>query len=106
MPAPYERGQPLAWIEIDPDGLRVHRATVDTIETSPTADRWTITTDRGSTTVDATGIGADAVPLDPDIAEDLYIYGDGYLVTPTAIDLGHSLDENSSVDLGDDLGPA
>ncbi len=106
MPAPYEQGQALAWIEIDPDGLRVHSATVDTIEPSPTANRWTITTDRGTTIVDANGIGADAVPLDPDIADDLYVYGDGYLVTPTAIDLGLSLDEDSSVDLGDDLGPA
>ena len=106
MPAPYEQGQTLAWIEIDPDGLRVHRATVDTIEPTPAADRWTITTDRGTTTVDATGAGPDAVPLEPDIAEDLYVYGDGYLVTPTAIDLDRSLDEDTSVDLGDDLGSA
>jgi hypothetical protein len=104
MPAPYEQGQPVAWIEIDTEGLRVHRATVDTVEPSPAADRWTITTDRGTTTVDATGIGPDAVPLEPDIAEDLYVYGDGYLVTSTLIGMELAADIDSGVDEGDDLG--
>jgi len=61
-------------MEIDPDGLRVHRATVETIQRSPAPDRWSVTTDRGTTTVDNTGIGSVAVPLDPNIQADLYIY--------------------------------
>ena len=104
MSAPFEPGNTVAWMEIDPDGLRVHRATVQTIQRSTAPDRWSVTTDRGTTTVDNTGVGSAAVPLDPDIQADLYIHGDGYLVTSTSIGLESSTEENSSLERGDDLG--
>jgi hypothetical protein len=83
MTPPYQHGHPVAWIETDPQGVRVHRASINTIEPALEPDHWLITTDRGTTAVDQTGVGSNAVPLDPDIAEDLHVYGDGYLVTST-----------------------
>jgi hypothetical protein len=104
MSAPFEPGNTVVWMEIDPDGLRVHRATVQTIQRSPAPDRWSVTTDRGTTTVDNTGVGSKAVPLDPDIQADLYVHGDGYLVTSTSIGLESSTEQDSSNERGDDLG--
>jgi hypothetical protein len=106
MTPPYQHGHPVAWIETDPQGVRVHRASINTIEPALEPDHWLITTDRGTTAVDQTGVGSNAVPLDPDIAEDLHVYGDGYLVTSTLIELDLGADEDSSLDQGDDLGHA
>jgi hypothetical protein len=103
MSAPFEPGNTLVWMEIDPDGLRVHRATVQTIQRSTEPDRWSVTTDRGTTTVDNTGVGSVAVPLDPDIQADLYIHGDGYLVTSTSIGVESSPEQDSSIERGEDL---
>jgi hypothetical protein len=103
MTAPYSPGQTLAWLETDPDGLRVHRATVAAVEPSGEGDHWKIRTDRGLTTVDDMGAGARILPLDPEIETELYIHGDGYLVRPTAIELHRTIDEDASLDLGDDL---
>jgi hypothetical protein len=103
MSAPFEPGNTVVWMEIDPDGLRVHRATVETIQRSPAPDRWSVTTDRGTTTVDNTGVGSVAVPLDPDIQADLYIHGDGYLVTSTSIGVESSPEQDSSIERGEDL---
>jgi hypothetical protein len=103
MSAPFELGTTVVWMEIDPNGLRVHRARVETIH--PAApDRWSVTTDRGTTTVDNTGVGSVAVPLDPDIQADLYVHGDGYLVTSTSIGLESSTEQDSSLERGDDRG--
>jgi hypothetical protein len=92
------------------DGDRLRRpagAPVDgeTIQRSAAApDRWSVTTDRGTTTVDNTGAGSAVVPLDLDIQADLYLHGDGYLVTSTSIGLESSTEEDSSIERGDDLG--
>jgi hypothetical protein len=105
MSAPFEPGNTVVWMEIDPDGLRVHRATVQTIQHAEAApDQWSVTTDRGTTTVDNTGVGSVAVPLDPDIQADLYVHGDGYLVTSTSIGLESSTEQDSCLERGDDLG--
>jgi hypothetical protein len=104
MSAPFEPGNTVVWMEIDPNGLRVHRATVETIQRAEAPNRWSVTTDRGTTTVDNTGIGSAAVPLDPDIQADLYLHGDGYLVTPTSIGLESSTEQDSTLERGDDLG--
>jgi hypothetical protein len=104
MTAPYSPGQTLAWLETDPDGLRVHRATVAAVEPSGEPDHWKIRTDRGLTTVDDMGAGARTLPLDPEIETELYIHGDGYLVRPTVIELDRAIAEDTSLDLGDDLG--
>ena len=104
MTAPYSPGQALAWLEPDPEGLRVHRATIADVTPSTEPDHWTITTDRGHTTVDNTGTSARAVPLDSEIETELYIHGDTYLVAPTVIELERARDEDSTLDLGDDLG--
>jgi hypothetical protein len=104
MTAPYSPGQALAWLEPDPDGLRVHRASITDIAPSTEPGEWTITTDRGHTTVDTTGTSARAVPLDSEIETELYIHGDSYLVVPAVIELDRALDSDSTLDLGDDLG--
>jgi len=104
MSAPFEPGNTLVWMEIDRDGLRVHRAIVETIDRGTAPSRWSVTTDRGTATVDEAGVGPVAVPLDSDIEADLYVYGDGYLVTSTAIGIEASADQDSSRDRGDDLG--
>jgi hypothetical protein len=104
MSAPFEPGNTVVWMEIDPDGLRVHRATVQTIQRADAPDRWSVTTDRGTTTVDNTGVGSAVVPLDPDIQADLYVHGDGYLVTSTSIGVESSTGQDSSIERGDDLG--
>jgi hypothetical protein len=104
MAAPYRNEHALAWIESDPEGVRVHRASIITIEPAPEPDHWLITTDRGTTIVDHAGISSNAVPLDPEIADDLYVYGDGYLVTSTLIELDLGANAESSLDQGDDLG--
>jgi len=104
MSAPFEPGNTLAWVEIDPDGLRVHRAAVETIDRGTAPNRWSVTTDRGTAIVDEAGVGSVAVPLDSDIEADLYVYGDGYLVTSTAIGIEAPADQDSSRDRGDDLG--
>jgi hypothetical protein len=91
MAAPYERGQQVAYIETDPDGLRVHRATVTNIQALEWG-RWAVQTDWGFSAVDAQGIGAELVPLDPEIEAEMFVLGDGYLVTAARVDLERSLD--------------
>jgi hypothetical protein len=81
-----------------------HRATVETIQRAPAPDRWSATTDCGKTTVDNTGVGYVAVPLDTDIQADLYIYGDGYLVTSTSMRVESSTEQECSLERGDDCG--
>jgi hypothetical protein len=77
---------------------------VQTIQRAAAPDRWSVTTDRGTTSVDNTGIGSAVVPLDPDIQADLYLHGDGYLVTSTSIGVESSTEQDSSFERGDDLG--
>lgn len=103
MAPPYTPGQTLAWLDADPEGVRVHRATVLSIEQADQPERWTVSTERGLAIVDRAGVGAHAVALDTDIQTELYIRGDGYLVDPTHIELAHTLDQTSCLDLGDDL---
>jgi hypothetical protein len=93
----------LAWLDIDPEGVRVHRATVESIEPASTPSHWRVAADRGITTVDASGVGPEVVPLDPDIDADLYVYGDGFLVTSTMIGMEQSADADTAIDRGDDL---
>jgi hypothetical protein len=45
-----------------------------------------------------------ALPLDPDIQADLYVHGDGYLVTSTSIGLESSTEQDNSLERGDDRG--
>jgi hypothetical protein len=102
MAKPYATGHPMIWLENDPDGVRIHHATVTSIEPSTQPDTWKVTTNLGTATVDHDGIGAHALPLDDFLATELYIKGDGYLITPSLIE--HTLDADNSLDLGDDLG--
>jgi hypothetical protein len=89
---------------VGPSGLRVHRATVRTIQRAAAPNRWSVTTDRGTTTVDNTGVGSAVVPLDPDIQADLYLHGDGYLVTSTSIGVESSTEQDSTLERDDDRG--
>ncbi|MGQ0480445.1 MAG: hypothetical protein ACT4O0_05370 [Pseudonocardia sp.] len=110
MNRPYSAGQNLAWLDPHPDGIRLHRATV--IHIQPAAeqtDRWNISTDRGDATVDHTGHSGHILPIDTDIATELYIRGDGYLIHPTLIEHRQTIERDiheldHSADNGDDLG--
>lgn len=109
MSQPYTPGETLAWVDSDPEGIRLYRATVLHIE--PTEHgRWAVTTDRGDGTVDHTGNSGHILPLDVDIAADLYLRGEGYLIHPTLTDShltverdGYEHDESLDAEYGDDL---
>jgi hypothetical protein len=45
-----------------------------------------------------------AIPLDPDIQADLYLHGDGYLVTSTSIGVESSTEQDSTLERDDDRG--
>jgi hypothetical protein len=97
---PYSPGQALAWLDPDPDGIRVHRATVIHIEpAAEQIDHWHVTTDRGDATVDESGSSGHVLPIDTDIAGELWERGDGYLIHPTFAD-HHRTVERDIHDLG------
>jgi len=114
MAPPYTHGQTLAWLSLDPDGVRVQRATVRRVE--PTETGWRVTTDHGIAAVDHAGVGATAVPIDAEIETALYIHRDSYLVRATTMELERTLDQeyelgqdtalnrDSALDVDDDLG--
>jgi hypothetical protein len=105
MTRPYEPGHPIVWIETDPHGVRVHRTTVESIQQATEPDTWSVTTARGTETVNETGIGVRALPLDDELEAELHIKGEGYDVTATYVDLVPYLDEDSALAVGgDDLG--
>ncbi len=109
MNRPYSAGQNLAWLDPHPDGIRLHRATVIHIQPADQANRWNISTDRGDATVDHTGHSGHILPIGPDIATELYIRGDGYLIHPTIIEHRQTIERDGhdlglSADNGDDLG--
>ena len=105
MARPYNPGHPVAWIETDTYGVRIHRTTIEAIQQATDPDTWAVTTARGTEIVDEAGIGVRAVPLDDFLEAELHIKGDGYLISGTFIDLTHTLDEDSTLELGgDDLG--
>jgi hypothetical protein len=107
---PYNAGQNVAWLDPHPDGIRLHRATVIHVEPAPSeTNHWHITTDRGDATVDQTGSSGHVIPIDTDIATELYIRGDGYLIHPTVIEHRQTIERdtyelNLNADHGDDLG--
>lgn len=114
MRQPFRPGQTVAWLEPDSKGIRVHRATVLHIEPTKEPHHWHLATDRGHATVNHDGESAKVVPIDTEIAADLYTRGDGYLVQPTltdglqivhqrARDLDTDIDLGIDADRGDDL---
>jgi|SRR5581483_2885063 len=110
MAPPYAPGNRVAWIDTDPEGIRVHRATVVQIDAASQRGRWLVTTDRGSAVVDPSGQSGHILPIDADIATELYLKGDGFLVRPTASDQQQVYEQHSTaatldheMDLGDDL---
>lgn len=112
MAPPYTQGQTLAWLSADPEGIRVHRAVVQTVEPDADDAHWRIVTDRGAAIVDATGQAGHVLPLDADIERELYIRGDSYLVQATHIDLARDrdltqdggLEQDHALDLDDGYG--
>lgn len=110
MTPPYSPGQTLAWLDIHAEGVRLHQATVIHIESATADSRWLINTDRGDSTVDQTGNSGRVLPMDSEIATELYVRGDGYLIRSTTMDQLHvleqerqGLDVGLDTDLGDDL---
>jgi hypothetical protein len=85
MASPYARGDTVAWLSIDPEGMRVHRAEVLGIE--PEADGWRVSTTHGTEHVDMRGEGSALVPSDEEIATELAQRGDGFLVRSTTQDI-------------------
>jgi hypothetical protein len=116
MSPPYVPGQSLAWLTAETEGIRVHRAVVQAIEPAEDGVGWKVTTDWGVATVDDEGVTGRVVPIDDEIARELYVHGGDYLVRPTYIDLprdlerirahdeGTSLDQDQSLDLDDGYG--
>ena len=108
MNRPYTPGQSLAWLDPVPDGVRVYRATVLDIQPATDPDHWSITTDRGHAIVDQTGNSGRVLPIDTDIAKELWARNDGYLVHPTLSDHHRTVERDIydlglNSDLGDDL---
>lgn len=110
MKPPYSPNEHLAWIDPDPDGIRVYQATVIHVSAATKPQHWLVRTDRGSAVVDQNGESGHIVPIDIDIATELYLKGDGYLILPTLIDQQHTFERHSNsagldhdTDLGDDL---
>lgn len=117
MPPPYKPGQFLAWVQPDPEGVRVHRALVRDIEPAD-ATHWRVTTDRGTALVDDAGHAGHVLPIDADIARELWAHDGDWLVRPTYLDHAqdisrtrdishirdHSHDSDESLDLDDGYG--
>jgi hypothetical protein len=92
MAPPYGRGDTVAWLSIDPEGMRVHRAEVLGIE--PEADGWRVSTTHGTEHVDMRGEGPALVPSDEEIATEFAQRGDGFLVRSTMQDIEQTLDRS------------
>lgn len=86
MTRPLEPGQQVAWLEVHDSGMRVYRATVESIEPSIEQDQWIVTTDYGDALVDAEGVGTYTVPVDQQIAQEFERRGDGFVIEPTTYD--------------------
>jgi hypothetical protein len=93
MDAPFERGQSVAWLEFDPEGMRVFRAEVTGVSRETYAT-WLISTTHGQERVNDRGEGPKLVPVDADIADDFVRRGDGFLVRSTTHDIEQSLDQS------------
>jgi hypothetical protein len=94
----------------EPDGVRVHRAVVRAVERTDKS-RWRVTTDHGTALVDRSGNAGCVIPMDVEIARELYLHGGAeYLVRATLVDQvrdldrDHALDGDRYQDRGDDLG--
>jgi hypothetical protein len=116
MPRPYSPGQALAWLTPDPDGIRVSRAVVESIEPADDDAHWRVHTDLGVAVVDSAGVAANVVPLDVDLAYELYNQGGSYVVGPTSLTLDQihnwertleqerTVEQDLDLDLDGDLG--
>lgn len=110
MKPPYSPNERLVWIDQDPDGIRVHKATVIQVMAATEPEHWLVRTDRGEALVDRNGESGRTVPMDVDLATEFYVKGDGYLILPTVMDQQHTFERNGNSaglehdkDLGDDL---
>ena len=91
MPQPYLPGQALAWLSPDPDGLRISRALVRSVEQDHDGTHWRVDTDMGTAVVDGDGTASHVVPLDVDTAYELYKHNGSYVVGPTDLSLDQIL---------------
>jgi hypothetical protein len=87
LSAPYDSGDRLWWCETAGEGqVAVYSATVrDVTETDE--NTWTVGTDRGQTMVNSQGDGRAGVQvglLEEDVAQDLDMRGEGYIVESAA----------------------
>jgi hypothetical protein len=82
MVAPYERGQEIASLHDDPEGMRVVRDRVEEIiEDGP--DSYLVTTSLARGVVDAEGVGSNLAPIDHHLEEMFTERGDEFVVLPT-----------------------
>ena len=93
MAGPYAPGDSVAYLEHDPQGMRVHQATVVEV-TQIERETWRIVTTHGDEIVDRGGEGPSLVPIDPQIAQEFVEKGDGFLIESTVRDIEQSLDQS------------
>jgi len=93
MAGPYAAGDSVAWLEYDPAGMRVNRATVTEVAQQD-IDSWRIETTHGQEVVNREGEGASLVPMDEQIATEIQRNGDGFLVQSTVHDIEQHLEQS------------
>jgi hypothetical protein len=93
MAGPYAPGDSVAVLKNDPEGMRVHRATVTEV-TQVERDTWRVVTTHGDEIVDRGGEGPSLVPVDPQLAQEFAEKGDGFLVESTVRDIERHLDQS------------
>lgn len=70
MAGPYAPGDQVAFLEYDPDGMRVWRAGVQEV-VQEDIDSWRIETTHGAEVVNREGEGASLVPMDEQVATEI-----------------------------------
>jgi len=93
MAGPYAPGDQVAFLEYDPDGMRVWRAEVTEV-VQQDIDSWRIETTHGAEVVNREGEGPSVAPMDEQIATEIVSKGDGFLVESTVRDIERHLEES------------
>jgi hypothetical protein len=93
MAGPYAPGDTVVILQHDPDGMRVHQATVTEV-TQEDIDSWRIETTHGQEVVNREGEGPGLVPMDEQIATEIASKGDGFVVESTVRDIERHLEQS------------
>lgn len=92
MAPPYARGDHVAWLNTDHDGVRVRR--VEVLEVTAERDGWSVRTTEGHEWVDRRGEGSRLVPIDDELQRDFEVRGESFIVESTVQQIESQLDPN------------